>query len=127
MPAAYPYAGAGEPSSVRISSANGGFETRLLALDWRERFRSSQNNMPTRARARGTPTAQPIITGSLDFLSESVELGALVEAGDVGVTTSVRTTVTIPADPEESDVSTLVVGVASLLGEGVVFGAAVED
>ena len=47
------------------------------------------------------PTAQPIIMGSLDFFSGSVGAGALVDAGDVGVMTCVRTTVTIPAEPEE--------------------------
>lgn len=57
--------------------------------------------MPRRASARGMPTAQPIIIGSLDFFSGSVGAGALVDAGDVGVMTCVRTTVTIPAEPEE--------------------------
>ena len=70
--------------------------------------------MPTRARARGMPTAQPTMTPRLDFLEEE---GSSVDGAEVGVSVciSVMTAVETPREPEETLVLILVTGVGEAL------------
>jgi hypothetical protein len=71
--------------------------------------------MPRRARARGMPTAQPMMMGSLDFEDDGLGVaGGVVTAVAWGARTEVTTTVRTPSVPLERDVCTAVTGVEAV-------------
>lgn len=60
--------------------------------------------MPISASASGTPTAQPTMTGTLDFFSEDGDGEWLLVEDAAGWRTVVMTRVETPAVPEDTEV-----------------------